>query len=73
MTLETLVREFGWIHMSVGLLGNIAFVVGSVLFLPTFEPIKTIGVWLFIAGSFLMFVGAAGNLAVKLYEKHEDD
>ena len=66
--LASLVHDYGWIHRGLGLLGNLAFVVGSVLFLPAFEPYKTLGVWLFIAGSSLMLLGAAGEFAVRLLE-----
>lgn len=70
--LRTLVHEFGWIHTGVGLLGNLFFVLGSILFLPQFEPWKVVGVWLFIVGSFLMFVGAFGDLLVKWYDRDHD-
>jgi len=66
--LRTLVQEFGWIHTGIGLFGNITFVAGSVLFLPAFEPLKTLGVWLFIAGAGLMLIGNFGDLLVKVYE-----
>ena len=36
--------------MSLGLFGNVAFFVGSLLFLPTLEAWKTVGVWLFVIG-----------------------
>lgn len=49
------------------MLGNLAFVIGSVLFLPRFEPWQTLAVWFFIAGSALMLVGALGSAAVKLF------
>ena len=67
--IRTLVQDYEWIHTSVGLLGNLLFVIGSVLFLPSFDAWQTAGVWLFIAGSFLMFIGALGDLAVKLYNR----
>ncbi|MGR3464377.1 YrhK family protein [Limimaricola sp.] len=78
--IQTLVKDYEWIHLSLGLFGNVAFLVGSVLFLPAFEghgltwawidvEWKTVGVWLFIVGAFFMFVGAFGNLLVKLYER----
>ena len=76
--LKTMVQEYGWIHTGLGLLGNVAFFVGSVVFLPTFgkwEAVgvewQTVGVWLFIFGAFFMLVGAAGNLLVKVYEARE--
>ena len=64
--LKTLVHDFGWVHLSVGLFGNAAFLVGSILFLPAFEPYKTIGVWLFIVGALLMLLGSIGNLLVDI-------
>tara|TARA_Y100000766_G_C18427068_1_gene374901 strand:+ start:114 stop:368 length:255 start_codon:yes stop_codon:yes gene_type:complete len=76
--LKTLVQEYGWIHTGLGLLGNVAFFVGSVVFLPSLEKWEavgvewqTVGVWLFIFGSFFMLVGTAGNLLVKVYEARE--
>ena len=62
--LRTIVREYGWIHRGIGLFGNFAFVVGSVLFLPEFEPWKVTGVWLFIVGAAFMFVGALGLIGI---------
>lgn len=66
--IRTLVQDFGWIHTGLGLFGNFIFVVGSVFFLPAFEAWKTLGVWLFIVGAAFMFVGALGNMMVKIYE-----
>lgn len=66
---RTIVQDYGWIHTGVGLTGNFCFVVGSVLFLPQFESQRLLGVWLFIVGSALMFVGALGDFMVKVYEK----
>ena len=64
--LKTLVKDYGWVHLSLGLFGNVAFFIGSILFLPTLEPYKVIGVWLFIGGSALMFIGALGEFVVSL-------
>lgn len=66
--LKVLVKEYGWIHLSLGLFGNIAFFIGSILFLPRFEPFKTAGVWLFIVGAFFMMIGAIGRLLVDIWE-----
>ena len=68
---RTLVQEYGWVHTGLGLLGNVSFFAGSILFLPAFAPWKTTGVWLFIVGSFLMLIGALGNLLVKVWETDE--
>lgn len=64
--LHMVVRKYGWIHLSLGLIGNITFFVGSILFLPPFEEYRTTAIWFFIAGSFLMLVGATGRLLVDL-------
>lgn len=65
--LRTLLRDYEWIHLGLGLTGNLMFFVGSVLFLPAFEPWKTLGVWLFVVGSLLMLVGSAGNFAKQVW------
>lgn len=68
--LRRLVHEYGWVHLSVGIAGNFTFFAGSICFLPTFsDAVKTAGVWLFIVGSFLMLLGALGNLAASLLER----
>lgn len=64
--IKLLVHEYGWVHMALGLLGNVAFFVGSILFLPAFEPLKTVGVWLFIIGAGFMLIGAVGRLLVDI-------
>lgn len=82
--IKTLVQDYEWIHLSLGLAGNVMFLAGSVLFLPAFEQQnldaglidmkwQTVGVWLFIFGAFFMFIGAFGNLLVKLYQKSDTD
>ena len=71
--LQILVRDYGWIHGSIGMAGNLLFFIGSIAFLPRFAPYMTMGVWLFILGSLLMLLGALGDLAVKVYEAREQD
>lgn len=66
--LGTTLRNFPWVHLGLGLLGNLMFFVGSVCFFYP-EPVKTVGVWLFVVGSFLMLVGSVGQLLVKI-ERH---
>lgn len=62
--LGTALREFPWLHMGLGILGNTAFLVGSVFFF--FESLKTAGIWLFVIGSAGMLVGALGQLLVTI-------
>ena len=69
-SIRMVVREYGWVHLSLGLLGNFFFFVGSLLFLPPFEPYKQIGIWLFVVGSFLMFVGAFGRMLVDIWDRN---
>jgi len=68
--LRILVKEYGWVHLSLGLVGNLTFFIGSILFLPTFDPYKPLGAWLFIIGSFLMLIGAAGRLLVDVWSNN---
>lgn len=57
------VTEFEWIHITLGLIGNVSFLVGSVFFL--WESLKTAGVWLFIIGATGMLIGSIGSGIVK--------
>lgn len=67
--IKVIVNDYGWIHLSLGLFGNFAFFVGSILFLPHFEIYKTLGVWLFIFGAFFMLLGSVGRLLVDISGK----
>lgn len=67
--LKRLIQDFPMVHASVGLAGNAMFVLGSVLFFETFDA-KTLAIWLFVAGSSLMFLGAAGDWLLK-YLRYE--
>ncbi len=70
--IKVIVNDYGWIHLSLGLLGNIAFFVGSILFLPHFEMYKTLGVWFFIFGAFFMLLGSVGRLLVDISGKKKE-
>lgn len=70
--LRLIVQDYGWIHTGIGFVGNLTFFIGSIFFLPAFEPLQTLGVWLFISGSLLMLIGSAGEFAVKVYDARED-
>lgn len=71
LPLKIFLRDYGWIHLGLGLIGNGTFFIGSILFLPSLEPYKTLGVWLFILGSFLMLVGSVGRFLVDLFKREE--
>jgi hypothetical protein len=60
--IKTLVHDFRWIHIAVGVFGNLLFFVGSILFLPMAKNWQTVGVWMFIFGSALMLLGSLGEL-----------
>lgn len=57
----------------LGILGNVAFVAGSVLFFKRFEQWYTLAVWLFVVGSSLMLVGALGSGLKKLWQVETSD
>jgi len=65
--IRVLVTEYGWVHLGLGLLGNSAFFIGSVFFLPALETYKLAGVWLFIVGAFFMLIGALGRFLVDIW------
>lgn len=81
--IKTLVHEYGWIHLGIGLAGNGLFIIGSILFLPDWDAARlpffagltewqTVGVWLFIIGATLMFVGSLGELLVSIYSRRKE-
>lgn len=69
--LKTVVQDYGWIHTTIGAVGNFTFFIGSIFFLPSLKELLVVGVWLFILGSLMMMVGAIGELFVKLYAMEE--
>lgn len=69
--LRTLVKDYFYIHLGIGLVGNLLFVLGSILFFKTFEAWYTVAVWLFVAGSSGMFLGSLGRLFKTIYEAEE--
>ncbi|MDS0294369.1 YrhK family protein [Halogeometricum luteum] len=66
--LKTLFHDYEWVHLGLGLIGNVLFFVGSVFFL--YEPLKRLGIYAFIVGSFLMLVGSVGQAVVR-YESND--
>ena len=65
--ISEVIHDFPWIHRVLGLTGNAAFFIGSILFF--FEALKTLGIWLFVIGSFLMLVGSVGEFLVRWAER----
>lgn len=63
----TLVRDYRWIHVTLGIIGNTAFFIGSIFFL--YKSMETPAVWLFIVGSFGMLIGSIGEAIVNFEEK----
>lgn len=63
-------KDYEWIHVCLGLLGNLTFFIGSIFFL--WESLKTAGVWLFIIGSFLMLIGSIGGGLTKYIARFND-
>lgn len=69
--LQTIVRDYQYIHLGIGILGNGAFLVGSVLFFERFSEWHHTAVWLFVVGAAGMLIGALGKAAKELYEAAE--
>jgi hypothetical protein len=61
--LRKLAKEQRWVHIGLGIVGNISFVIGSIFFL--FDDLKKAGTWLFIMGSTGMLIGTLGDALVK--------
>lgn len=55
--------EFEWIHLTLAMIGNTTFLIGSVLFF--WESTKTAGVWLFVVGAAGMLIGSIGSALVR--------
>jgi len=71
--IRTLVRDYEHIHTTIGISGNLLFVVGSVLFYTAFESYYTIAVSLFVVGSVCMLIGAVGNGLRRMEQRREDN
>lgn len=69
--LHMLVSDYEWVHICLGLIGNLAFLVGSFLFFS--ESTKQIALWLFVIGSSGMLIGSIGSAAVRYERKQRRD
>ena len=70
--IRTLVQDYEHVHTAVGIVGNLLFVVGSVLFYKAFEQFYTLAVSLFVVGSVFMLVGAVGSGLRRLLERRDE-
>lgn len=64
--LRRFVTNYEWIHTGLGLIGNMAFLIGSIFFLS--ESLKRAGTWLFIVGALGMLLGSIGRAIVDATE-----
>lgn len=67
--LGTVLREFPWVHLGIGLVGNATFFVGSIMFFS--QSLKTVAIWLFVLGSLGMLIGSLGELFVRIEKRRE--
>ncbi len=62
-TIRAVIRHYQAIHLAIGILGNVTFLAGSLLFLHQAQPWAS---YLFIAGSVGMLLGNLGSALVQL-------
>ncbi len=67
----TALRDFPWVHLGLGLMGNTLFVVGSVMFF--WKSVNTLAIWLFVLGSLGMLLGSVGELLVRVEKRRRGD
>lgn len=70
--IRTLVQDYEYIHTVMGIVGNLLFVVGSVLFFKTFEQYYALAVWMFVVGSALMLIGSLGDGLRRMWDHREE-
>ncbi|NYI41553.1 YrhK family protein [Demequina lutea] len=69
--IRTLVQDYEHIHTAIGIMGNLLFVVGSVLFYKAFDQYHMLAVSLFVVGSVFMSVGAIGSGLRRLFQRRD--
>ena len=56
-------HDLPWVHLVIGLIGNLFFVLGSIMFL---YPASTrLGTWIFIIASWGLLIGVLGEIATR--------
>jgi YrhK-like protein len=62
--LRAFLVEYEWLHIMIGVAGNVLFVVGSTMFI--WEALKPYSIACFLAGSTGMLIGNVGGVVVRL-------
>ena len=57
-------HDMPWVHLGIGLIGNFAFVVGSIFFL--YPSLTRAGTWLFVVASWGLLIGVCGEIMVRV-------
>lgn len=65
--LGAFLRDFPWIHLIIGLTGNLMFFVGSIMFF--YKSLETGAIWFFVLGSLGMLLGSLGELFVRVEKR----
>lgn len=66
--MRAVIHRYEWVHLILGIGGNIAFLSGSIMMLLERQHMAVI---LFITGSSGMLIGGLGNLIVSLGRSHK--
>ena len=61
--LKAFFDDYAWVHITLGIIGNLIFFSGSLLLLLR-EELRHISIGLFVIGSFLMLIGTIGDALV---------
>ncbi|MCV2393867.1 YrhK family protein [Actinotalea sp. M2MS4P-6] len=70
--IRTLVQDYEHVHIGIGIVGNLLFLVGSVLFYKAFDQYYGLAVSLFVVGSAFMLVGSLGSALRRMWERREE-
>jgi hypothetical protein len=60
-------HDIPWVHMGVALVGNFAFVIGSLFFLS--PELTRAGTWLFVVASWGLLIGVIGEILTRYEAK----
>ncbi len=71
--IRTLVQNYEHVHTAIGIIGNLLFVGGSVLFYKSFEQYYALAVSLFVVGSVFMSLGSIGAALSRMWERREQE